>query len=351
MVKGCVVSMLAVAAVMTAGCTHQAASAPPLTGPSQLAMAVTMTANPDRISLDGGSQSLVTVQVRGPNGQVEVNVPLRVDILPNGALPAFDYGNLNTSNIVTGSDGNAFAIYTAPALAAGLNQPYSTVSIRAIIVGTDSAAAITHTVVISLVPIGVVLPPAQLPTPSFQFSPAAPGPKQTVSFDASASCGGTLSASGACPIGASRITNYSWSFGDLSSATGVTVTHGYSISGTFIVMLTVTNDRNQSASTTLSITVTASPPPTPTFNVSPSFVHENENILFTSTTIVPVGRTYSYDWDFGDGTPHGTGAVTTHLYGTPGPPIVLPVTYNGELTITDDLGQQGKAPMSVTVNP
>lgn len=330
MVKGCVVSMLAVAAVMTAGCTHQAASAPPLTGPSQFAMAVTMLANPDRISLDGGSQSLVTVQVRGPNGQVEVNVPLHLDMLPNGVFPAYDYGKLNASNIVTGTDGNAFAVYTAPALAAGTNQTVNTVSIRAIIVGTDAVAPITYTAVISLVPIGVILPPSVPPTPNFTWAPTPVNVNVPVTFDASSSCPGSavtpVTNPPVCLSSSSTvITNYAWDFGDGATGFGRTVSHTYTTARTFSVTLTITNDRGVSASTTQQISPVVTAPPSPSFTVSPGTIHANEPVFFVSTTIVPPGRTYSYDWDFGDNTTHGTGAATTHTY-TGGGGVILPNT-------------------------
>jgi PKD repeat protein len=334
MVKGCVVSMLAVAAVMTAGCTHQAASAPPLTGPSQLALAVTVTANPDRISLDGGSQSLITAQVRGPNGQVEVNVPLHVDMLPNGVLPAFDYGKLNASDIVTGTDGNAFAVYTAPALAAGANQPYSKVSIRVIVVGTDAVAAVTHTVDIALLPNGVILPPADTPTASFVVTPTPVSLNVAASFDASASCPGAGNAAGCLPSSSAQITNYAWTFGDGTAASGKTVNHTFSTVGLFNVTLTITNDRGVTASTTQLISVSATSPPTAAFTASTLGPQVNQAVNFNAgaSTAAPGRAIASYSWNFGDGAT-GSGINVTHAYAAAG-------SFTVTLTVTDDLGQK-----------
>jgi PKD repeat protein len=335
MVKGlAAVSMLAVAAMTAAGCgVHEAASAPALAGPSQFAMAVTMTANPDRISLDGGSQSLVTVQVRGPNGQVLVNVPLRVDMVVNGSVQ--DYGKLNARNIVTGTDGNAFVVYTAPALAAGANQPYPTVSIQALIVGTDAASTVTHIVIIALVPSGVILPPADTPTASFVVTPTPVSLNVAASYDASASCPGAGNAVGCLPSSSAVITNYSWNFGDGTTASGKTVNHTFSTVGTFNVTLTITNDRGLMASTTQLVTVSTTSPPTAAFTPSTGSPEINQAVNFNAgaSTAAP-GRTIgSYSWNFGDGA-MGSGINVTHAYAAAG-------AFTVTLTVTDDIGQKG----------
>ncbi|MDB5160389.1 MAG: hypothetical protein JWO99_652 [Candidatus Saccharibacteria bacterium] len=54
------------------------------------------------------------------------------------------------------------------------------------------------------------------------------------------------------------------------------------------------------------------------------------------------GSIVSYDWDWGDGTTHGTGATTTHTYATA-------TTYTVALTVTDNGGATGNATSSVTV--
>jgi PKD repeat protein len=343
MIKGCaVLSMLAVVVAMTAACTHQADSAPPLAGPSQLAMAVTMTANPDRISLDGGSQSLVTVQVRGPNGQVQVNVPLRVDMVVNGVVQ--DYGKLNARNIVTGTDGNAFVVYTAPALAAGANQPFSTVSIQAIIVGTDAAAAVTHAVIISLVQSGVILPPADTPTASFVVTPTPVSLNVAASFDASGSCPGAKNTVGCLPSSSAVITNYAWSFGDGATTSGKTVNHTFAAIGTYNVTLTITNDRGIVNSTSQSIVVSApvaSPPPTASFTFSPAAPAVNEVVHFNAGASAPgAGHSIaSFLWNFGDGST-GSGVAPDHTYVAAG-------SYSVQLRVTDEDGQSATAAQSI----
>jgi PKD repeat protein len=353
MVKGLAVcSMLAVAAVMAAGCgVHEAASAPSLAGPSQLNLQVNMTASPDRLSLDGGSRSTITMQVLGPNGQpCQVNscpnvippVKLHVDILPNGSLPAFDYGKLDMSDVEVDTRGNAFVVYTAPPLAAGLNQPYSTVSIRAVIVGTDATAAIAHTVVISLVKIGVIPPPADTPTASFVVTPTPVTAGVGASFDASRSCPGPANASGCLPS-LSVITNYAWSFGDGATASGQIVNHTFSAAGTYNVTLTVTNDRGVMASTAQLLVVATTPPPTALFTPSTNTPAPDQPVNFNAgaSTAAPGHTIARYDWNFGDGAT-GSGINVIHTFHFPG---VFTVT----LTVTDDVGQRGTASQSMNV--
>jgi PKD repeat protein len=193
------------------------------------------------------------------------------------------------------------------------------------------------------VPPGVILPPPDTPTASFQFSPASVGPNQAVSFDASSSCGGALTSSGACPATQS-ITQYNWNFGDGSTGTGAVVSHTYANVASYTVTLTVTNGRGVSASTTRVLLVSASALPNASFTTSPAAIQVFDTVFFNATSsTVPAGRTIrSYDWDFGDGTPRGSGVVTTHTYAAVN-------TYTVTLTVTDDLGQQGIKPLPVSV--
>jgi PKD repeat protein len=190
-------------------------------------------------------------------------------------------------------------------------------------------------VTIRLVPPGVILPPPDTPTASFQFSPAVVGPNQAITFDASSSCGGSLTSSGACP-GTQSITQYAWNFGDGSTGSGVVVSHGYANVASYTVTLTVTNGRGVSASASKTLAVSASALPSANFTTSPAAIQLFEPVFFNATSsTVPAGRTIrSYDWDFGDGTPHGSGVLTTHTYSTVN-------VYTVTLTVTDDIGQQG----------
>src|SRR3954463_4963315 len=102
----------ALALIITAGCTVKNTEAPPLNGPSGLALSLNVNAIPDSISQDGGSQSSVKVTAIGPNGRPVSALPLRLDMLVGGV--AQDYGTLSARSVVTNSDGVATAVYTAP---------------------------------------------------------------------------------------------------------------------------------------------------------------------------------------------------------------------------------------------
>ena len=352
-IRRAAVVVLALAA--TAGCTIKNTEAPPLSGPSNLALLLSVRATPDSISQDGGSQALITVTAIGPDGRPVSGLPIRVDMMVNGV--ATDFGTLSARSIVTNSDGVATVVYTAPpAPPNGVFTPCASpgpsaalpgacVTIVATATATNFSTANPQSVLIRLVPTGVILPPGSTPTPLFQFSPATPGANQSITFDATASCGGTVSTAGACQ-GSSAL-SYLWNFGDGSTGSGAIITHSYSNVATYTVTLTVTNDRGVSASTTKPVPVSASSPPTaPSINVSPEKIHPGDTVFFNTTgsTAAP-GRTISgYDWDFGDGLPHGTGTSTTHSY--------LAVNkYKVTLTVTDDLGQKSFAFATVDVVP
>src|SRR5580765_861871 len=71
-------AVLAIAGLAT-GCMHKA-EAPALSGPSTNALAVNLSATPDRITQDGASQSSVIAEVLGPDGRPLAGVSLRVDM-------------------------------------------------------------------------------------------------------------------------------------------------------------------------------------------------------------------------------------------------------------------------------
>ena len=310
------VAVVATALAAATSCTVKNTETPALSGPSALALTLTVKAIPDSISQDGGSQSSVKVTAIGPDGKGVANQPIRVDMMVNGI--AVVYGSLSARTIVTGSDGVASVVYTAPPappngvftpcastlLASSL--PGSCVTIIASTTATNFQTATPESVLIRLVPLGVILPVAGAPTAAFTYSPQTVSAGIPVQFDASNSTVGQ---------GASQIASYSWSFGDGGTASGKNPSHTFAAGNSFVVSLTVTNDRGVSSTpATQNLTVASAALPTPLFTFSPASPGVGESVFFNGSTSTPgTGHATitSYRWTFGDGG-CASGANVTH---------------------------------------
>ena len=326
----------AVAALLAvAACTVHQSATPSLSGPSTFARSVTMTAVPDRITQDGASQSSVSAQVIGPDGRPLSGIALRMDMLVGGQTA--DYGTLSARTVVTGSDGIARVVYTAPpASPPPADTTVKTVSIRAITIGSDAQADTGVVTDIRLVPLGIILPPAGSPTAAFTMSPTSALMNVPVTFDATTSTPGA---------GASSITSYSWNFGDGTAAgSGKSVTHTFTTQQTFNVTLTVTNDRTLSASTTVPVAVGGLPLPVPRFVFSPTAPSVSQTVIFNAdqSTAAPGHTITQFNWNFGDGAT-ASGFLASHAFTAAG-------TYNVVLSVADDTGQKGTTSLTVTVS-
>jgi PKD repeat protein len=337
--KGLLSSALLFLAVALAGCTVHQTEAPGFSGPSGLALTLRVSALPDSISQDGGSQSSIQVTAIGPDGNPKAAVPLRMDMFVGGV--GQDYGTLSARTLVTNSSGVANVVYTAPpAPTAGIfgtcqGLPGNCVEIVATPSGTGFESASPERVMIRLVPPGVILPPAAKPTAAFTYSPQPAAANVAIQFDASNSQVGS---------GASQIVSYNWTFGDGSSATGKTPKHTYVLPGSYTATLTVTNDRSLSSDpVSQAVTVGAGVGPTVDFVFSPAAPVVNQPVNFdASQARAGVGHSIvSYAWNFGDGSSK-TGVTATHDYGTAG-------TFNVTLTVTDEAGQATTVAKSVPV--
>jgi PKD repeat protein len=329
------------AAAALSGCIAHQTEAPPLSGPSDLALSMSVTASPESINQDGASQSRITITAMGPDGRAKASLPIRVDMALDGV--AQDFGTLSARSVVTGSDGKAFVTYTAPPSPVGgitgtcKSVPGTCVEIVA--TPSDSGTGSFETahpvyVTIRLVPPGIILPPAGTPTASFTMTPTPVTQGPAVTFDASASSPGT---------GASTITTYSWSFGDGGSAVGKTATHSFSSAATFNVTLTVTNDRGLSASSSQSVSVGGIAVPSANFVFSPGSPQVNQAIVFNAdvSTAAPGHSLTTFNWNFGDGST-ASGLVVSHTFTSGGTFVVV-------LSVLDDTGQKATTSRSVVV--
>ncbi|MCA1559608.1 MAG: PKD domain-containing protein [Acidobacteria bacterium] len=325
-------SFAALASLVVSACTMKSQEAPPLTGPSGLATSIELTATPGILSQDGASQAVVVVTARDANGQPIRNLALRAEILSDGVRA--DFGTLSARNIVTGADGRATLVYTAPAAPPVAVDNGTIIEIAVTPVTGNFANEVSRSVQVRLVPPGIVVPPDGL-TPAFTVTPSQPADHQSVFFDASNS---TAPAN-------NPIATYEWEFGDGDSGSGKTTTHAYDNPGTYFPKLTVKDALGRSASTTVAITVVAGTAPAVTFTVSPSAPVPGQQVNFNASATRPApGRTIrTYNWDFGDGeqktttTPH-----TTHDYQTSG-------TYTVTLMVTDDAGRTATGTQTVTI--
>lgn len=130
---------------------------------------------------------------------------------------------------------------------------------------------------------------------------------------------------------------YLWDFGDGDTATGAIVTHAYKSPGSYLVMLTV-SDESLTSSDTVTIIITSLVPPNSPPVANAGFdltVNAGKQIVFDgSDSTDSDGDTLSYSWDFGDGST-GNGVKVSHLYTTPGAYTVTLMVSDGQLSTTD----------------
>ena len=142
------------------------------------------------------------------------------------------------------------------------------------------------------------------------------------------------------------IAGYAWNFGDGQTGTGSTTSHHYATPGTYVVTLTVTDNRGGTNTTTKSVTAIAP-------NVLPTAAFTSTatdlSVAFDgSTSTDSDGSIASYAWNFGDGA-SGTGVNPTHAFASGG-------TYSVSLTVTDNRGgtntvTRSVSPLAANVSP
>lgn len=236
-------------AFVGAACTVNQTAVPELTGPSTFATSLTISANPDTTAMGQsatalGQQSLIIATVFDANGQPKPNQTVRFDTLVNGQLS--DCGQLSRTTLVTGIDGRASTVFTAPGTppdCPSFNADGS-VTIRATPVGTDFAAtAFTASSVKVFMAVPVTSNVSGSLTASFSILPPATGSLDWTFTDASTSPG-------------HNITSRTWTFSTGETKSGQLVQYDFAgAAGTFTVTLTVTDDAQQTSFKTALVTV------------------------------------------------------------------------------------------------
>ena len=132
------------------------------------------------------------------------------------------------------------------------------------------------------------------------------------------------------------IVGWEWTFGDAGSlpSTEENPTHVYATPGTYVVTLTVTDDKGATGTATVSVTVPVVPnqPPVAGATATPNEGPAPLLVQFSSAgTTDPEGQPISaYEWNFGDGVT-STAANPSHTYAALG-------DFNVTLTVTDASG-------------
>ena len=170
-----------------------------------------------------------------------------------------------------------------------------------------------------------------LPEVEFSWTPTFPLPGETVYFNSN----GTWDPDG-------WIAFYEWDFGDgsyMGSSWGDTVVHIYDESGTFIVTLSVYDNRGAMANCTHVVMVDQAPVGV---IVAPELGKVGTPMDFSGEgSYDPDGSVVAYSWDFGDGG-WAEGKDVSHIFAESGTFYVL-------LTVTDDQGASSNTMTFVSV--
>ena len=157
--------------------------------------------------------------------------------------------------------------------------------------------------------------------PSSAFSSNCPD--LSCSFDASASTDD------------GAIVDFDWDFGDGNIGSGLAPVHSYSVDGTYLVVLTVTDDQGASSTSSKSVTVSAggggNDSPNAVFNAACTDLSCNFDASASTDDVGIV----AYDWNFGDGN-NGSGVTINHAYALDADPFQLAavVTRPSLITVT-----------------
>ncbi|RLF51234.1 MAG: hypothetical protein DRN11_03145, partial [Thermoplasmata archaeon] len=156
------------------------------------------------------------------------------------------------------------------------------------------------------------------PVANFTWQPANPTDLDTVQFTST-----SYDSDGV-------IVNYTWQFGDNTTAYGMNVTHLFANDGTYNVTLVITDDDGATATITKSIVI-SNIKPKALFTFSPKHPQEKKKIKFdASMSYDRDGNIVNYTWHFDDGTT-AYGIVVYHKFAKKG-------VYDINLTVTDDDG-------------
>jgi PKD domain len=229
-------------ALASAACVVNSTDVPSLTGPSEMGLSFGLTASPDTITQDGASQSRIVLSAFDPSGKPAPGVAFRLDLIVDGAFSEF--GTLSARTLLTGSDGKATAVYTAPPVMPKYGffdlcspslftyaLPNNCVKVIATSVGTGyTSGNINKTVDVHLVPPASTRNP-DAPVANFVYAPSFPAVGQEINFNGNPSAA----------IAGRILIRWDWNWGDGTTATqgNPIEDHDYAFAGNYPVTLTV----------------------------------------------------------------------------------------------------------------
>jgi PKD repeat protein len=314
-----------VLALAVTGCSLEKQASPTLSGPSTVALSLSVAASPSSLPRDGNSVSTISVVTAGADGR-----PIQQRVLLTTTA-----GTLSSSDVTTNSSGQAVVQFTAPSV--NTSATTATITAQPVESSGTRSTSVSKTVTINLSGPGI-------PVAAFTASTTTPSQFDLVTFDAT----GTTLNGAACGTACT----YVFDFGDGSNSTAQVATHRYSSVGTFVVTLTVTGSGGTSSTKTQSIAVAAAKSITASFTLSPTSATVGDTVrVDAAASTTPDGASISsYAWDFGcgtSGTPTcsaatATGVTASTVYNTAR-------TYTITLTITDSLGRTATTSHTIDV--
>lgn len=233
-------------ALTLAGCGMDKTSIPELVGPAELGLSLYLDARPDVVTADGYSTVSLQATARNQIGQPAPGVGVFFTLADASGNFA-DIGKLNTNTAVTGSNGVAQVIYTAPPRTDQTANTSILIAVRPI--GGDANGQIYRTVRIELRSAEPRLFP-QIPgnvTPNCQFvMEPATGVLRL---------GQDLLLQSSANDEDGYIVRYHWDLGDGSTEDKPDIVYRYALPGSYTVTHVVTDNGGLESTCTKAVTV------------------------------------------------------------------------------------------------